>query len=139
MNDIEQRIRELPRPAVPDRLDRRVKELVDRRSEANGLGRPRRVPLWAAAAACLVCAALGAVLALALAGRPAPPTPTVVYVLEPSPGLRAALGESPAPPSGGFFSRSWHRVEALAVAGASAAGPSPSGPDRQRPRRSGGA
>ncbi len=115
MTDVERLIRDLPRPEVPARLDARVAASVDRH-ERSTPGRGSGIPLWTAAAACLVCGVLGAVLGLALGLRQQAPAPPVVYLLEPNPALQQTLGERAATSSDGFFATQWSNVEAIAPA-----------------------
>jgi hypothetical protein len=87
MREVEDVLREAPLSAPPPRLRARVDDALAR-AEARGARWFRLpVPLWACAAAAIVCGALGALGHSAFT----PPPPQVVYILPAEGELRRLL------------------------------------------------
>lgn len=113
--DPEDWLKEAPLHPVPERLDRRIETLIGGRPSAGPRWVSFRVPLWAAAAACLVSGLLGVFLSRGSArGAAAAPVPSPVTLIDPGSKplpVSFTIGRRPVKPA--FFARERGSVQAI--------------------------
>jgi hypothetical protein len=111
--DLEKTLMDAPKTGVPDSLDAKV-EAVIRQSERGALPFPaRRMPLWAAAAACLVCAIIGFFAGYGSVPETGEAPAGVVYVKELSGPVPSILTAETENNGTGFFQKARGEVRTI--------------------------
>jgi hypothetical protein len=114
---LEERIRRIATPTDFERLDKGVGAIIIA-ARAEARGRRLQVPLWVAAAACLLFALAGGAITIWLHGdSDTDVAPTTVVLIEATPELKRWLAGSLQASPGRGEDRQYQSVETLYVAG----------------------